>query len=167
MNFENCFAALIGNEGVLSMDPNDRGNWTGGKIGVGVLRGTKYGVSAAAHPTLDIPNLTLDQARRIYYVDYWGPAGCDVVPDGLKFDLFDFAVNSGPKRAAKLLQRSVGAEEDGAIGPRSLLAIANMNVYQIRLRLTAHRGLLMAGDPAFSTQGKGWMNRLAHNALRG
>ena len=46
---ENLPAALDetwGHEGGLSLDPNDRGNWTGGKKGSGELRGTKYGIAA-------------------------------------------------------------------------------------------------------------------------
>ena len=60
MKFEDAFARLIGNEGEFDDSPKDRGNWTGGAIGVGELRGTKYGISAAAFPTLDIKAITLD-----------------------------------------------------------------------------------------------------------
>lgn len=35
MNFDQAFDRLLGNEGGLSMDPNDPGNWTGGHVGVG------------------------------------------------------------------------------------------------------------------------------------
>ena len=38
MTFDLAFTRLIGNEGVLSMDPKDSGNWTGGKIGLGKLK---------------------------------------------------------------------------------------------------------------------------------
>jgi hypothetical protein len=37
-------------EGGLSMDERDPGNWTGGAIGKGELRGTKYGISAQTYP---------------------------------------------------------------------------------------------------------------------
>lgn len=168
MNFDEAFDALIGNEGQLSMDPADRGNWTGGRIGVGVLKGTKYGISAAAYPSLDIENLTLDQAKAIYYKDYWTVAGCESVPDALRFDLFDFAVNSGPKTAVKKLQESVGAVPDGMLGPKTLMAINNYTPGEVRLRLMGKRMLLMTGDySAWVTQGRGWMIRLANNALKG
>ncbi len=41
-------------EGGLSLDPKDPGNWTGGKVGLGKLLGTKYGIAAASHPGLDV-----------------------------------------------------------------------------------------------------------------
>lgn len=166
MNFEDAFARVIGNEGGLSMSPKDRGNWTGGRIGSGQLRGTKYGISAAAFPTMDIEAVTLDQARRIYRDKYWSAAGCDQVPEALKFPLFDLAVNSGPGQAARLLQRSVGAIEDGSIGPQTLMSIHNMPVDRVLRRLDAHRLLLMAGDGGWPTFGRGWVMRVANNALR-
>ncbi len=166
MDFNKAFAVLIGNEGVFDIDPIDNGNWTGGVEGKGELKGTKYGISAAAYPKLDIKNVSLDDARAIYFKDYWSVAGCEVVPDAVKFDLFDFAVNSGPGRAAKLLQRSVGQVEDGAIGPKTIMAIGVFNPYQLRFIYQAHRMLLMIGDHKWPTHGKGWMTRLAHNALR-
>ena len=64
--FDTAFANVIGLEGGYTDDPRDRGNWTGGTVGQGKLRGTKYGISAAAFPTLDIANLTLDAAKAIY-----------------------------------------------------------------------------------------------------
>ena len=112
MDFLDAFAKLIGHEGGLSLDPRDRGNWTGGRRDWGELKGTKYGISAHAFPDLDIKSLTLEQARQIYRDKYWSAACCDMLPDPLKFPVFDLAVNSGPGRAARLLQRAVGAEED-------------------------------------------------------
>ena len=66
MNFDAAFARLLGNEGGFDDDARDRGNWTGGRIGVGELKGTKYGVSAAAFPDLDIAvavQITSDDVR--------------------------------------------------------------------------------------------------------
>src|ERR1700761_713856 len=104
MDFQTAFQSLIGNEGGYSLDPHDRGNWTGGAINVGECKGTKFGISAAAYPNLDIANLTLEAVAPIYQRDYWAAAGCDFVPDVVKFDLFDLAVNSGVNRAIKVLQ---------------------------------------------------------------
>lgn len=165
MNFDDAFARLIGHEGGLSMRREDRGNWTGGKVGAGVLKGTKYGISAAAFPDLDIAAVTLEQARQIYRTRYWAPVGCDMLPEALRYPVFDLAVNSGPGRAARLLQRSVGAEEDGSIGPKTLMSIHNMPTDRILRRLDAHRLLLMAGDPTWPAHGRGWVIRVATNAL--
>lgn len=165
MDFLASFARLIGNEGELSMDPRDRGNWTGGRRDWGELKGTKYGISAHAFPDLDIKSITLDQAREIYRTRYWAPAGCDMVPEQIKFPLFDLAVNSGPGRAARLLQRAVGAEEDGSVGPQTVMSILNMPPDRVLRRLDAHRLLLMAEDPTWPAFGRGWVKRVATNAL--
>jgi len=39
MDFDTAFNYLIGNEGALSTDRKDRGNWTSGKVGVGEFKG--------------------------------------------------------------------------------------------------------------------------------
>lgn len=165
MNFDDAFARLIGNEGGLSMSREDRGNWTGGRVGEGQLKGTKFGISASAFPDLDIAHLTLDQARIIYRTRYWSAAGCDSLPEALRFEVFDLAANSGPGRAARLLQRAVGAEEDGSIGPQTLMSIHNMPVDRILRRLDAHRNLLFTDDPSWPSFGRGWIRRVALNAL--
>lgn len=46
ITFEEAFDRLIGHEGGYSDDPTDNGNWTGGKRGAGLLKGTKYGIGA-------------------------------------------------------------------------------------------------------------------------
>lgn len=104
--FADAFDIIIGHEGGLSLDRHDRGNWTGGAVGVGQLKGTKYGVSAMSYPHLDIARLTLDDARRIYRANYWNAAGCDGLPDPLALVVFDTAVNSGVGRAKALLAQT-------------------------------------------------------------
>jgi len=166
MDFDSSFVALLGHEGGLSMSPADRGNWTGGKIGAGELKGTKYGISAAAYPGEDIARLTLERARLLYRRDYWGPAGCDVVPDAIKFDLFDAAVNSGVRGAVRMLQRAVGETADGVLGPKTMQAISTMDPTNALLRFNAGRLLVYTGDPAWPTYGRGWVNRVADNMMK-
>jgi hypothetical protein len=64
-------------EGGFTDNPIDHGNWTGGRQGLGELRGTNFGISAASYPTLDIRNLTIQQADDIYFRDYWQASGAD------------------------------------------------------------------------------------------
>jgi len=166
MDFNSSFMALLNHEGGLSMDAEDRGNWTGGKIGVGKLKGTKYGISAAAYPEEDIAGLTVERVKTLYLRDYWGPAGCDLVPDAIKFDLFDAAVNSGVRGAVRMLQRSVGAVADGTLGPKTLQAVSNMDPAKALLRFNAGRLAIYAGDPAWAEYGRGWVIRVANNLMR-
>lgn len=167
MNFNEAFERLIGHEGVFSTDPNDRGNWTSGRIGVGSLKGTKYGISAAAYPHLDIINLTLDDAKTIYLADYWKQVRADELPVWLRFDAFDAAVNSGPAQARLWVQRAVGAVADGKIGPKTLACAHRADPGMALLRFNGHRLNDMTDMPGWKTQNRGWARRIAKNQLRG
>lgn len=165
MDFDSAFERLLGHEGGFQNQSADRGNWTSGQVGKGQLKGTKYGISAAAYPGEDIEGLTLERARQLYRRDYWGPAGCDAVPPGVKFDLFDMAVNSGVRAAVKALQKAVDETEDGILGPRTLQAVQSMPADRLRLRFAAARLLLMTEAHSWPAYGRGWCRRVALNAL--
>jgi lysozyme family protein len=159
MIFDNAFTLLIGNEGKLSTDSRDPGNWTGGKVGKGVMKGSKYGISAASYPNIDIKNLTLQDAKDIYFKDYW----IDGVPDEVAFDLFDTSVNSGKTKAIKLLQQTVGTEIDGILGEKTYKACKSIK--NIKAKYNANRLLFMTDCTIWESQGKGWARRVAHNLL--
>lgn len=107
MNLFNATVDLVVNlEGGHSLDKNDSGNWTGGAQGIGELKGTKHGISAASYPDLDIENLTVEDAKAIYYRDYWLKAGCDKLSPQLAVLVMDCAINSGVGLANKLLKES-------------------------------------------------------------
>lgn len=165
MNFDEAFERLLGHEGGYSSDPDDRGNWTSGKIGQGILKGTKFGISAMSYPNLDIKNLRVDQAKEIYLKDYWIVAGCDQVPQEVRFDLFDTAVNSGPRTAAKLLQSAIGVMADGQIGPKTLLVLNTFPAARFLARFNGARLLAMTNMAGWETQNKGWARRIANNLL--
>jgi len=107
-NFDVALHFTLGAEGVFSDDPEDSGNWTGGKKGVGTLKGTKYGISARAYPDLDIKDLAPEQAAAIYRRDYWDKCGCDSLAYPLDVAVFDTSVNCGVGGAGKILARSSG-----------------------------------------------------------
>ena len=107
-NYENAFRIIIGHEGGFTDDRRDRGNWTSGKIGVGQLKGTKYGIAAHAYPSLDIRNLTLQDARAIYKRDYWDRINADDLSAPLALAAFDAAVNSGVGAAKRWLAQCGG-----------------------------------------------------------
>lgn len=165
MNFDLAFEKLLGHEGGLTLDQKDRGNWTTGVIGKGTLKGTKYGISAMAYPNEDIKNLTLARAKQLYRRDYWDAVKAEHVPDALRFDLFDAAVNSGVKQAATWLQRAAGAEPDGIIGPKTLLAVRMADPQMLAKRFNGHRLRFMTDLKTWGSFGKGWARRIADNLL--
>lgn len=165
MMFDEAFERLRGHEGGFQNDSRDRGNWTGGQIGSGVCKGTKYGISAAEYPGEDIEHMTLDRAKQLYRRDYWGPAGCDAVPEALKFDLFDMAVNSGVRAAVKTLQRAVDETADGILGPLTLQAVQSMPAARLVARFNGARLLFLADADTWPAFGRGWARRVALNLL--
>ncbi len=165
MDFDQAFERLRGHEGGFTQDSRDSGNWTGGEIGRGVCKGTKYGISAAAYPGEDIEHLTLERAKLLYHRYYWGPAGCDAAPDSMKFDLFDMAVNSGVGAAVKALQKAVGEVEDGRLGPRTLQALQSMPALRLVARFNGARLLYVSDATAWPAYGRGWAKRIGKNLL--
>lgn len=58
-DFNTAINIVLKHEGGYVNNPNDPGGET------------KYGISKAQYPNVDIKNLSLDAAKRIYYEDYW------------------------------------------------------------------------------------------------
>lgn len=164
-NFDLIFEKLIGHEGGYTTNRADRGNWTSGTIGVGSLKGTKYGISAMAYPSLNIKDLTLEQAKAIYAKDYWLAIGADQVPSGVDYLVFDIAVNHGTDRARKWLQTAVGATPDGVIGPKTLLLIQGKAAIPLIKRISTIRAQFYIGISTLRTFGNGWMARLVETTV--
>jgi lysozyme family protein len=154
MNFDEAFEILIGHEGGYTPGKGDPGGET------------KYGISKRAYPNLDIRNLTLAQAKDIYRRDYWNRLKADTLPESIRFDLFDTAVNSGPGTATRLLQRAVGTAEDGNIGSVTLAAVKVMTPWEVKSKFNACRLYFMTTLSVWDRFGRGWARRIASNLVR-
>jgi len=159
-SFERAFRVVVGEEGVLSLNPLDPGNWTGGWQNKGRLRGTKYGISARAFPTLDIRNLTLAQARAIYRVKYWDRIAGDALPRSAALLVFDAAVNQGVGIAARCLQYAAGVGADGVVGPETIAAVRVTPLGPLLVEIAARRAVAYAQDEDAPTFLLGWFRRL-------
>lgn len=163
MNFDQAFDRLIGHEAGYSIDQRDPGNWTGGRPGVGTLKGTKFGIAANTYPDIDIKNLTIDDAKAIYRRDWWLKIGADDIDGAIVFQMWDFAVNAGMSTAKRALQRAVGVADDGQFGPRTIAAVKAMTITDVILRFNAQRLRYYTSLSTWATYGKGWTNRVAGN----
>jgi lysozyme family protein len=159
-SFDRCVAFTLRYEGGFTNNPNDPGNWTGGAIGRGILRGTNFGISAASYPNLDIANLTQDLAAAIYRQDYWGAIQGDALPGPVALAAFDAAVNAGPKRSVIWLQQAAGAAADGVLGPGTLAALQAGDAAALAREAVVRRLNFSTGLPAWANFGLGWSRRL-------
>lgn len=166
MQFDKAFEMLIGHEGGYSDNPKDPGNWTGGKVNVGILKGTKYGIAANTYPEEDIKNLTLERAKFLYKRDYWDAAKIDRLPDAVRFDTFDAAVNSGVNRAIRFLQLAVGVNDDGLLGPKTVAAVNAIDPQLLDKRISGYRLQFMASLKNWTDASRGWANRIANNLIK-
>ncbi len=159
--FDQCFALTVGVEGPFDRSSGDSGNWTGGAVGVGKLVGTKFGISAASYPILDIQNLTLTDAQTIYLRDFYNPISGDQLHPMLAGLLFDAAVNHGRGWSIPAFQRAVGVADDGVIGPETLSA-ASTNIPTLHAEFARLRDEQYRSDKQWPTDGKGWIRRLMY-----
>lgn len=129
---------------------------------------TKYGIDARSHPGVDVENLTEEQALEIYWHE-WLECKADKIPFPLSMAYFDAVVNSGKRQAVLLLQRAVGAKDDGIIGPNTIgAALTACTLYgasEVALRLCAKKenfyNVLCAEKPQFGCFKDGWLNRVS------
>ena len=85
--FLKAFEYLMYNEGGYVNDKQDAGGET------------RYGISKRSYPQLDIKSLTRDQARQIYFVDFWMKAKCEQIDDeNIATKFFDLAVTLAFRR---------------------------------------------------------------------
>lgn len=153
--FDRAIEMVLRHEGGYVNDPADRGGET------------KYGITKASYPELDIKGLSRDEASDIYHRDFWvGHGYCDIESDGLAAKVLDIAVNVGPTRANKWLQEAVNelgvdVAVDGVFGPASRVAVNRLDpvLLTVRFLMRAFRHYRKLGyvQPKFA---RGWMKRL-------
>ncbi len=159
-NFARCIAFTLAQEGGFSSNAADPGNWTGGAVGSGELRGTNFGISAASYPSLDIANLTQAEAEAIYRRDYWDKVAGDELPFPLALVAFDAAVNAGIRRSIAWLQLAAGANPDGVLGSATRAALAVGNPQALAREALARRLEFSSHLPTWGNFGLGWTRRV-------
>ena len=160
-NFEAALAAVLEHEGGWSDHPRD----PGGATMKGVTLRT-YAAFLGRMPTRDELRAIPDEhLHAIYRKGYWDACRCDDLPAGVDIAVFDFAVNGGPGRSAKLLQRCTGAWADGQIGPNTLgmvSAFTEENGADALVEaLSRERQAYYEGLSTFDAFGRGWTRRVS------
>lgn len=159
-NFARCVAFTLASEGGFTKTASDPGNWTGAAVGHGELHGTKYGISAAAYPGLDIENLSEQDAENIYRRDYYTALHGDELLLPVALVLFDGAVNAGLRRAVIWLQQAANLLADGVLGAQTLEAVKAVDALVLAREMLARRIDFYARLPTWPDFGLGWTRRV-------
>jgi lysozyme family protein len=156
-----AIALTLQHEGGYVNNPNDKGG------------PTKYGITQADMPGVDIASITPEQATAYYAEHYWKPLYSQISEQVVANKLFDMGVLGGIGTAVKCLQRAMGfpqAAVDGQFGPGTLSYLnehassvmdTQTMMTQYRHMLDTHFEAVVATNPQDAEFLKGWENRVA------
>jgi lysozyme family protein len=155
--FEVCLARVLKHEGGYVDNPED----PGGATNQGITQATydTWRVTQGL-PVRPVAELTPAERDGIYRLRYWDAVRASDLPVGVDYAVFDYAVHSGPARAAKALQAAVYAQQDGKVGPRTLEAVGKYNPAAIVTSIMQERLAFLRRLPHWPTFGKGWTRRI-------
>ncbi len=180
-----AIARTLNLEGGLVESPNDPGGATAYGVSLryaleqAKVRADLRGLFDVDHDgevdRRDIEGLTRDAAADIYFECWWTPGWyAQLTPALIAWKCFDIAVNTGPKRAARLLQSALSRlgpplTIDGDIGPATLAAVAAQAerdqgaslIAALRSEQAAFYRALAATQPRLAGFLAGWLNRAA------
>jgi len=152
MTFDEAFTKLLGHEGGYSNHPNDPGGET--------MWGVTKRVAVANGYRGPMRDLKVEFAKQIYRKSYWDAVYADLLPEGVRYAVFDAAVNSGPKQAIKWLQKALEVDDDGVIGPQTKKALQSAD-NALEGRFLGHRLLFMSNLKNWDSFSEGWAKRIA------
>jgi len=128
---------------------------------------TKYGITQADMPGVDIKSITPDQAAAYYSENYWKPLYSQINSQLLAEKIFDMGVLFGVKTAVRMLQISmtneIGLVSDGQFGPNALAAVNQRTddlVPGYRTTLIQHVVNIVNNNPEDGVFINGWVSRI-------
>jgi lysozyme family protein len=157
MKFDLCFHHVIKHEGGYVAHPAD----PGGHTNLGVTKAAWEEYLGKEVSVDDIKALTPEGVKGFYKTKYWDVIKGDELPPGVDYAVFDYAVNSGPARAARTLQECVGATKDGSIGPKTIALVKERDAAKLVQDVCDARLVFLQQLRHFETFGRGWARRVA------
>ena len=160
-NFEQCLEWLLAHEGGFVNHPKDPGGMTNKGItakvyGDWLAEVMDVDAQVTEQAMREIPDIHVEQ---IYRELYWNRVQGDRLPAGVDWSMFDWAVNSGPGRPSRAIQRIVQVKADGSIGPKTLAAIAEYDAATLVDDMYYRRQAFYERLKTFNTFGAGWTRR--------
>ena len=111
-------------------------------------------------PQKPVKGISKAEADEIFVSQYFTTVRFNELPSGLDYAVADFAINSGPSRAVKELQRVLGVEQDGVIGLKTLAAIKTKNPQLLIVAYCERRLAFMKSLKIWDTFKNGWTTRV-------
>ena len=155
-NFDLSLKSVLKHEGGFVNHPADPGGMT--NLGVTKRAWEEYVGHAVDEKAMRA--LTPETVAPFYRSRYWDAVRGDQLPSGVDYAVFDCAVNSGPGRAIRLVQRACKINDDGIPGAITLASIDNIDPGVLLTRLMTLRLEFLQRLPHFTTFGKGWVRRV-------
>ncbi|MEA2961680.1 MAG: hypothetical protein QOI46_1778 [Alphaproteobacteria bacterium] len=155
-SYDEALRRVLVHEGGYSNHPSDPGgptNW-----GITIHDARAYWKKEAT--ATDVRSMPVEVAKDIYRSKYWDAMCCDNLPTGVDYAVFDYGVNSGIARAARVLQRLVGTSVDGEIGRDTIAATARAKPAELINQICDERLAFLQGLKTWSVFGNGWGRRV-------
>jgi lysozyme family protein len=156
-NWGNAFKMMLASEGGYVNHPSD----PGGMTNLGVTKRVWEEWVGRESNEKEMRSLTPEMVEPLYKRKFWDACKCDDLPSGIDYLVFDFAVNAGVGRSAKILQTAVGVTPDGGIGPMTLAAVNAIPEAELIEKFSQAKEDFYRSLNTFETFGKGWLNRVA------
>jgi len=164
-NWDKSFDLVIAHEGGFTNDQRDKGNHLpDGREGCTMLGCTQANWEAyVGHQVTqdDMKKLIKDDVKPLYKKNYWDAVSGDLLPSGLDYAAFDFAINAGPAASKKMIQRALGVVADGSIGPNTMKAINEADAKELIQKFSDAKTTFYKGLGNFNVYGTGWLKRVA------
>ncbi len=154
-NFDQSLEMILMHEGGFVDDPRD----SGGMTNLGVTARVYEEWTGETVTEEIMRNLKVEDVAPLYRKMYWDRLQCGHLPTGIDYFCFDWGINAGTGRAAKALQRAVGAEVDGAIGAMTMMKVDKTPAKDILPRLYSERDMFYRALKNFDAFGRGWTRR--------
>lgn len=157
---ESIIDDVIRREGGYVNHPSDKG----GPTKFGITQATLSQWRRKPVTAHDVEIMSEAEARQIYRANYVQAPHFDAIGDpDVQALVVDCAVLHGAGRAARWLQEALGVPADGAIGARTVAAMAAAHWADIRKGINARRLMfladLVAGKPDQLVFLRGWIRR--------
>lgn len=164
-DFNAAIQTVLKNEGGFVDDPRDAGGATQWGISLRFLHDPAIDGDFDGDGDEDVDDvrqMTQEQAIALYRSVFWDALRLgEIHYQSVATKMLDLAVNVGKVAAVKILQRALGCEVDGVLGPRTLTVINGQGAPLVLSALRLEAIAYYASIPAAKSQPylRGWILR--------